>query len=301
MNKNYLTEIICILLSVLILCSCAGNKDKPEQDMADQTETLVKTLDFDGKEMDYFRFGKQDGRKLVILPGLSLKSVMGSAEAVVAAYGILAEEYDIYLFDHIRKEPDGYSIEHMADDTVSAIKKLELDRVSIIGVSLGGMIGETIAIRYPDLVEGLIVCSSTSRITDSERAIFETWKKLALDRDTDKLMESFGEHVYSPSFYEQYKDIIIASGQGADEDDFHNFIISTDAILNFNIYDQLDRISCPVFVIGAGKDKALGVQASYDIADKLKCEYYIYDDYGHGAYDEAPDYLARVKGFLDKQ
>ena len=301
MNKNYLTVTICIILSVLILCSCTGNKDKSEQDMTDQTDGLVKRLDFDSKEMDYFRFGKQDGRKLVILPGLSLKSVMGSAEAVVAAYEILAQEYDIYLLDHIRNEPEGYTVEQMADDTVSAIKKLGLDRINIMGVSLGGMVGETIAIRYPELVEGLILCSSTSRITDSERDIFETWRKLALDRDTDKLMESFGENVYSPDFYEQYKDMIIASGQGADEDDFRNFIISTDAILDFDVYDQLNRISCPVFVIGAGKDKALGVQASYDLADKLHCEYYIYEDYGHGAYDEAPDYLARVKGFLDKQ
>ena len=35
------------------------------------------------------------------------------------------------------------------------------------------------------------------------------------ERDTAALMESFGEYVYTPSFYEQYKDLIIASGEGA--------------------------------------------------------------------------------------
>ena len=67
--------------------------------------------------MDYLRFGNKDGEKFVILPGLALKSVMGSAEGIISAYSLLAEEYDVYLFDHVREEPEGYSIADMATDT----------------------------------------------------------------------------------------------------------------------------------------------------------------------------------------
>ena len=47
--------------------------------------------------MDYLRFGKKDGEKFVILPGLALKSVMGLAEGIISAYALIAEKYDVYL------------------------------------------------------------------------------------------------------------------------------------------------------------------------------------------------------------
>ena len=56
--------------------------------------------------MEYIHFGKEGGETYVILPGLSLKSVLGSADAIKAAYKTLAEDYDIYLLDHIDKEPE---------------------------------------------------------------------------------------------------------------------------------------------------------------------------------------------------
>ena len=78
-------------------------------------ESLVKSVDLNGKTMEYINFGNQEGNVLVILPGLSLKSVMGSAEAIVGAYSLLSADHEIYLFDHIKQEPEGYTIEDMAD------------------------------------------------------------------------------------------------------------------------------------------------------------------------------------------
>ena len=85
--------------------------------------------------MDYLRFGKEDSEKFVILPGLALKSVMGLAEGIISAYALIAEKYDVYLFDHVRVEPEGYGISDMADDTLAAFDELGLDHVHLMGVS----------------------------------------------------------------------------------------------------------------------------------------------------------------------
>ena len=296
-NRNIFIILVCVFLSLSILSSCAMKDEKSDEG---EDDSIVKTLDLDGRKMDYFRFGNKDGRKIILLPGLSWKSVMGSAEAVAEAYALLAEDYDIYLLDHIKEEPEGYSINDMAEDTYLALKMLGLDRVNFMGVSLGGMIVEILAIEHPEIAESIALCSTASRLTDDSKDLFKSWKKLAEEKDTNSLMVSFGENIYTPSIYEQYKDTIIASGQGASEIDYNNFIISADAIINFDIYDEIDQIKCPVFVLGAGKDKVLGVEASFDIIDKLNCEYFIYEDSGHGVYDEAPDYLERIKEFLEK-
>ncbi|MBR3000483.1 MAG: alpha/beta hydrolase [Oscillospiraceae bacterium] len=248
--------------------------------------------------MDYLRFGKEDGEKFVILPGLSLKSVMGSADAIISAYSLLADDYDVYLFDHVREEPDGYTIADMAKDTLAAFDRSGLDRVHLMGVSMGGMVAQAIAITDPGRVTSLVLCSTAMDITHANEAALTDWQRLAEERDTPALMASFGEYVYSPSFYSQYKDFIIASGEGTTEQDYRNFLISLEAIKRFDVSDRISSITCPVFVIGAGEDRVLGSQAAYDLSNALNCRYYIYEGYGHGVYDEALDYLSRIKDFL---
>ena len=59
---------------------------------------------------------------------------------------------------------------------------------------------------------------------------------------------------------------------------------------------------CPVLVIGSNDDKVLGGEASVQIMEALKgksgCELFMYDGYGHVAYDLAPDYRERMMKFL---
>ena len=188
----------------------------------------------------------------------------------------------------------------MAEDTYSVLKKIGLDKFRVMGVSLGGMIVETIALKHPESVESLVLCSTTSRVEEENKELFETWKKLAEEKDLNSLMESFGENIYSPAFYEQYKDIIISSGDWASDLDYRNFITSIDAIMSFIVYGELENIKCPVSVLGAGKDRVLGTKATEDMIDKLGCVYYIYEDGYHGVYDEAADYRSRIKEFLDR-
>ena len=248
--------------------------------------------------MEYLRFGNENGEKFVILPGLALKSVMGAAEAIKSAYSLLAKNYEVFLFDHIKEEPEGYTIADMAADTLAAFDRLGLAKVHLMGVSMGGMVAQTIALTAPERVSSLILCSTTMNTSAGNQAVFEKWKTLAEERNTSALTEAFGENVYTPAFYEQYKTFILAAGEGATEQDFRNFLISLEAVRNFNISAEISQITCPVFVLGAGEDRILGSQAAADLARALHCRYYIYEGCGHGVYDEAPDYLSRIDGFL---
>lgn len=282
--------IIAILAALLCVCGCT----KIEQ----PKETLVKTVTVGETEMDCLRFGNENGETLVILPGLALKSVMGSAEGIVAAYALLAKDYDVYLFDHIKEESEGYTIADMARDTIAAFDALGLDHVHLMGVSMGGMVAQQIAVDAPERVTSLILCSTAMNMAHGNREAFAEWIRLAEERNTPALMESFGESVYTPSFFAQYREAIIASGEGATERDFQNFLISANAVLSFDVLNEIQRIACPALVLGAEEDCVLGVQASYDLVDALHCESYIYEGYGHAVYDEAPDFLEHIAAFL---
>ncbi|MFW9804383.1 MAG: alpha/beta fold hydrolase, partial [Candidatus Thorarchaeota archaeon] len=53
-----------------------------------------------------------------------------------------------------------YSIQMFVDDTVGLIEALGIDKAHILGISMGGLIAQQIAISYPEKVRSLIVVSS---------------------------------------------------------------------------------------------------------------------------------------------
>ena len=53
-----------------------------------------------------------------------------------------------------------------------------------------------------------------------------------------------------------------------------------------------------MFVIGGQQDKIVSGKASEEIAEKLDCKIYMYENLGHAAYEEAKDFNKRIYDFL---
>lgn len=259
----------------------------------------VETDDF---KMDYLQFGNGD-ETLVILPGLSVQSVMGSADAVVKAYQQLADHYTICLFDRRKELPAEYSLQDMADDTAQAIAAAGLDEVNLFGVSQGGMIAMGIAIEHPELVKKLVLGSTSSDITKEMYQLIDKWIQMAKEGRAEDLYLSFGEMLYPEDVFNQSKDLLKAAAKTVTKEDLDRFIILAQSLRDFDITDELDQIACPVLLIGSKDDRVLGVEATQVIAEHLSgrpdFELYLYDGYGHAAYDTAPDYKERVLSFLE--
>ena len=262
---------------------------------------VIETVETNDFSMDYLKFGHGE-KTLVILPGLSVQSVMGSAEAVVQAYQQMTDDFTIYVFDRRKELPAGYSVQDMAEDTAQALRAAGLDRTDLFGASQGGMIAMEIAIRHPELVEKLVLGSTTAGITEEQFPLFESWIRLAKEQDAQALYLSFGEALYPEDVFEQSKDLLIEAAKSVTEEDLQRFIILAEALKGFDITDELSRIACPVLLLGSEDDRVLGADAASKIAEQLKkrpdFELYMYAGYGHAAYDTAPDYKDRILRFL---
>jgi len=282
-----------ILLAVMCVLFCYAPA-KAEEIMTVKTETF---------EMDYFKFGH--GRKnFVIIPGVSVQSVMKSAQAISDSYKILTEDFTVYVMDRRKDIPPSYSVYDMARDTAEALRALNLDNVYIFGASQGGMIAMKIAIDNPELVKCLILGSTSARLSKEDFKVFEDWIKLAKSGNAEKLYLSFGEKVYSKSVFEKIRGVLIESAKTVTAEELKHFIIIVEGGIGFDVVDDLEKISCPVLIIGAKDDEMLDSNASAQIMEHLSgktfCELFIYDGYGHAAYDVAPDYKERILKFANQ-
>ncbi len=251
--------------------------------------------------MRYFHFGKGP-RTLVILPGLSIQSVMGAADAVAAAYASLADDFTIYLFDRRSDMPPSYTVREMARDTAEAFRKLGLKDVCLFGASQGGMIAQVIAIEHPELVHKMILGSSSAHVQEAQYRVLESWAQLAREKDRVGLYLAFGKEVYPPKVYEQSREALTAAAQSVTDEDLRRFIILVEGTKDFNIVDELDKIRCPVLAVGVFEDSVLDSDATMEIAENLDSRadfrLYMYIGYGHAAFDTAPDYRQRMLNFF---
>ena len=250
--------------------------------------------------MNYLKFGTGD-KTLVMLPGLSVKSVLLMGDAVKNAFRAFDKDYTIYLIDRREDVPPVYTVADMARDTAEKMKELGLSDVCLFGASQGGMMAMLIAAWYPELVHKLVLGSTAAKISDLGNSVIKGWVSLAEKRDGAALYLDFLEKVYPSYLFDQFKDIFIATGKSVTEEEFSRFIIIAKGAVDFDATSELDKIKCPVLVVGSEDDAVLGSAASYDIARHLGCRIHMYKDYGHDCYDTAPDFKDRMFKFFDEQ
>lgn len=250
-------------------------------------------------EIRYTKFGS--GKRItVILPGLSLKSLDNYADAVEGAFSLFCDDYTVYVLDRLTCPPDGYTVYSMADDTAEAMQVLGLEYCCIFGASQGGMIAQCIAVKYPDLVSKLALGSSCCRMNDLFEETVKEWGRLAKEGNSKELNRAFVYRVYSEKTLDKFGNYLLSQSPDCTAEELKRFYLLDTASLGFDVYDEIKKIKCPTLVLGAEQDRVIGAQGSYEIAEQTGAELFVYDGYGHAAYDEAPDYRQRLKAFFDK-
>ena len=253
--------------------------------------------------MDYIKFGQ--GREIfVILPGLSVQSVMLLAESIVNSYEIFADDYTVYLFDRRKNLPSEYSVYDIAEDTFEVLKALDLKDIYLFGASQGGMAAMVLASRHPDIIKKAVIGSSTPFVDSGNDSVIRSWIDLAEKGDKLNLSLDFARKLYPEEVFEKFRDVFAASSDKYTDADIERFIILAKGTLGFDVRGELSNINCPLLALVSSDDKVIGQEGTLETARVLgrrsDFEMYIYDGFGHASFDTAPDYKDRMYRFFKK-
>ncbi len=256
-------------------------------------------LTANGMQFDYIRFGS--GKKpLIMIQGLNTRGIKGAALSLAYMYRIFAKEYTVYLFDRRPVVYDGITVRDMAADIASAMDALGLRNADVFGTSQGGMIAQYLAIDRPDLVRRLVLAVTLSRNNDTVKQVVGDWIEMAERGDMKRFVLDMAEKMYSETYVKKYRLLMPLLTILQKPKDVHRFVILAKSCLTCDTYDILDKIKCPVLVIGGKQDKVVSGVASEEIAEKLGCRLHMYDHLGHAAYEEAQDFNQMVYDFLSE-
>lgn len=248
---------------------------------------------------DYIQFGTGE-KTLLMIQGLNTNGIKGAGLSLAYMYRMFAKEYTVYLFDRRDEVYEGITVKDFAMDIAATMDELGLKNADVFGVSQGGMIAQYLAIERPDLVHKLVLAVTISRNNAIVETVVQNWITMTEQGDFKALVLDMAEKMYSDAYVKRYQLFMPLLTMVQKPKDVKRFLILAKACLTCEAYDFLEKIQCPVFVIGGKQDKVVTGEASEDIAEKLGCEIYMYEDLGHAAYEEASDFNQRVLDFLRK-
>ncbi len=260
----------------------------------------IKSVQVKDCEMRYFRFGTPGAKALVVLPGLSIKSVMESADSIVGVFKALGAHLDVYVMDRRSNLPATYMLDEMAEDTAAAIRALGLSDIFLYGVSQGGMMAQIIAVNHPDLVSALVLASTLDHVEPAVETMFEEWVRLAKEGKAEEVFAAFAEKIYTHDFYVKFQKIFGLLASSVSQEELARFVILAESMRGFDVSARLSEIKCPVLVLAAEGDMLLGAEPSRRIAAATGGQLYVYPGYSHAVYDEAPDFVDRLNAFFGK-
>lgn len=147
-----------------------------------------------------------------------------------------------------------YSIEGLADDAIALMDVLNLERVFYVGLSIGGMIGQSLAFRYPQRFAGMAICSSTSSLRHADPAMWEERINSAVRDGMRGQVEGTIGRWFTESFIRERNDLIEPVRRMIRETSVAGFVGCCHAIKPLHLTDQLEQIRLPVLVMPGEND-----------------------------------------------
>ena len=248
----------------------------------------------------YLAFGTGK-RVLVMLPGLGdgLKTVRGMALPMAWMYRTFAKDFRVVMLSRKIPLEDTADTRTMARDALRVLDELGVQRFSLVGVSMGGMLAQHIAALAPQRVEKLalvVTCPCPNEVLEDT---ITRWTDMARRGDHRALMVDNGRRIYSDGYLKRYGWMFPLAALFSKPRSYRQFLIMAEACRRHDTLADLHRITMPALVIGGEQDKCLGGDASRLLAERLPCaQLKMYPEYGHGCYEEAADFQQTLLTFL---
>ncbi len=183
------------------------------------------------------------------------------------------------------------SIGGLAEDAADLMDHLGLSAGLLCGVSVGGMIAQTLAVRRPDLVAGLVLCNTGTRIGDAEawNARIEAVRKSGIEPMADQILERW----FSPDFRASQPTRLAGYRNMLTRTTPDGYAGTCAAIRDTDLADAARHINVPAICLGGSEDSATPADLVADLAGKIAgSKLQIIDGVGHLPCIERPDVVS---------
>ncbi|MGH2856691.1 MAG: 3-oxoadipate enol-lactonase [Solirubrobacteraceae bacterium] len=197
------------------------------------------------------------GAPALLLAG-SLGTTLGMWEPQI---GPLSERLRVIAFDHRghgrSPVPSGpYSIAELGGDVLALMDALKLERAAFCGLSIGGMVGQWLAINASERIEQLILICTSSHLPPAS-----AWRERAAavrDAGTPAVVaDAVVARWFTPEWAEAHPDLVAAHREMICCTSSEGYASCCDAIAELDLRAGLASVAAPTLVLAGEQDNSI--------------------------------------------
>ena len=227
----------------------------------------------DGAKINYRFDGDEKKPVLVLSNSLGTNYTMWDDQIPAFTQHFRVLRYDQRGHGGSDVTPGPYSIERLGKDVVALLDGLKLDRVSFLGLSMGGMTGMWLGYSAGKRFDRLILSNTSGHTTMPDAW---TQRIAAVKKDGMKaLAASLPERWFTEGFRKSNPEAVQRICALAEKTDAAGYIGCCEAIREMNQHDRLGGISNPTLVIAGTSDPATPPAAGKAVAERISGSKYV--------------------------
>lgn len=255
----------------------------------------MATTTRDGVKLHYERHGEA-GDPLLLVMGLG-----GSLDFWEFQTPVLARHHQVCVYDnrgvgHSDKPAGPYDVHTLADDAIAVMDACGFARAHVLGLSMGGMIAQDLAVRYSDRVGSMVLAATYARPDEDARKMGAAPALDAKTIEPKQMFKLLMSMVLSPEFIARERTWLHATRERMLATfTVEGFIAQLAAVMAHDASADLGRITAPTLVLKPSADKLIPPRASDELAAMIPgATLQTFDHATHGFNVEQPDKFNRA-------
>ncbi len=220
-------------------------------------------------QINYDVSGKKDGPVVVLSHSLACSLIMWNPQMDVLNPHFRVIRYDMRGHGESDVPPGLYTMEQLADDVIGLMDALNIDRLHFVGLSVGGMIGQALALNYPKRLESLALCDTASVVPPEAQPIWDERIKQTRAKGMESQVNETMKRWFNPVFLKQKPPMVEIIRKQILATPVDGYLGCAEAIRRLNYLDRLGEIKLPTLIMVGEDDPGTPVSASKVIHGRI--------------------------------
>jgi 3-oxoadipate enol-lactonase len=217
----------------------------------------------------------------------------------------LAADCRVISYDHrghgSSDAPAGpYAMADLADDAARLLRELDSGPVVWIGLSMGGMVGQEVALRHPSLVAALVLANSTSGYPQAARAMWQERIAAVTAGGVEAIADAVMGRYFHDGFRAEHPATVARFRRRLVSTDAAGYVACCAAVAGVDTGSRLAQVAVPTLAIAGELDAGTPLPMSEAIASAVQQgRLEVIPGASHLSATEQPErFLAIVRQFL---
>ena len=222
-----------------------------------------------GHRLSFAAVGPEAAPAVVLSHALATKAEVWGYQLPLLRQRFRVILYDVRGHGESEASGDSYSLEELANDVVKLLDYLSIERAAVVGLSLGGMIGQVFALTASERLSALVLCSTASEVTEAMQTNFdlrvEAVRLKGLESQIGPTLARWFSHEFlqsAPRTTAWIADLIRSTSPDG-------FIGCCRALQKLNVIERLKQIRVPTLLIPGENDQAFPPSAAESIRKRI--------------------------------